>query len=157
MWTTFVWAYVANNSPQLIKGCLGVEVQQILNLTWLWHIHRQLIPILPWLWKQMQLAPHTPTPSTGRDNTSASCGFEAAVPGPLSVPGFLCLNCRKEALSSMRPQGPGERRGVCLCVCIYQCCGSVQRFFAHWGHIHLLAGFFPLWLFCTWTLVMVRV
>lgn len=66
----------------------------------------------------MQLAPHAPTPSTGRDNTSASCGFEAAVPGPLSVPGFLCLNCRKEALSSTRPQGPGEQEGVCF-VCVH--------------------------------------
>lgn len=74
--------------------------------------------------------PHTPTPSTGRDNTGASRGFDAAVPGPLSVPGFLCLNRRKEALSSMRPQDSGDQGGACLCVHVrsVQCCGSVQGF-----------------------------
>lgn len=58
------------------------------------------------------LSTHTPTPTKGRDNTGASRGFDAAVPGPPSVPSFLCLNRRKEALSSMRPQGSGDQEGA---------------------------------------------
>lgn len=73
-----------------------------------------LLSVHPWLWKHRQLAPHAPTPSTGRDNTRASCGFEAVAPGLLLVPSFLCLNRRKEALSSTRPRASKEWDGVCL-------------------------------------------
>lgn len=97
--------------------------------------------------------PHTPTPSTGRDNTGASRGFDAAVPGPPSVPGFLCLNRRKEALSSMRPQDSGDQGGACLCVhvCSVQCCGSVQRF-CSMRSLTFTQRVFPFLLCCTWTL-----
>lgn len=82
------------------------------------HTHTQLT-VHPWLWKHRQLAPHTPTPSTGRDNNSTSCGFEAQVPGPLSVPvSFVLTAGRKPSLARGHRALGSVRECVCLLVLV---------------------------------------
>lgn len=42
----------------------------------------------------------------------------------------------------------GSKKGVCLCVCIFHCCGSVQRFCSLRSHAFTHRAFSPLTLQC---------